>query len=126
MAVSLVGRSASFTSSGVEPAVGDPVDLVLEPLDVLGLLHELLLGDQEGKERLLVVAVEEFAEERVGPLPDPEPERVPDVEPLDRVADIHDLGPPEDLVVPLGEVGPGRQCPRVVVHQKRTSMTAAV
>ena len=47
------------------PSMGNPVDFILEPLDVLGLLHELLLRDEEGEECLLVVPVEELRVVRV-------------------------------------------------------------
>ena len=103
------------------PAVGDPVDLVLEALDVLCLLHELGLRDQERKQRLGVVAVHQVPEYPVCSLPDAEPVGVPDVEPLDRVADVHDLGSPENLVIPLGKILFPGKCACIFVHPSRTS-----
>jgi hypothetical protein len=83
--------------------VGDPEDLVFEPLDVLGLLHELVLGNEERKERLLVIPVEEVTQAVVHELADPESIGVPDIQSLDRVADVHDPGTPEDIVKPCGK-----------------------
>ncbi|OPX76597.1 MAG: hypothetical protein A4E39_00001 [Methanoregulaceae archaeon PtaB.Bin152] len=103
---------------GREAAVGDPVDLVLEALDVLGLLRKLVLWDEEREEGLLVVPVEEQAEQVVDVSPEREPERVPDVEALDRVADIHDLRPPQELVVPCREVTLGGEGPLIFLGQK--------
>ncbi len=102
-------------------AVSDPVDLVLEALDVLGLLHELGLRDEEREDRLSVVAIHQVAEYPVRTLPDAEPVGVPDVQPLDRVTDVHDLGSPENLVVPLGKVLFPGKCSCIFVHPTRTS-----
>ncbi len=98
------GTERQFHVEGRCAPVRHPVDLLLEPLYMLGLLCKLVFGDEERKERLLVVPVHQFAQQRVDVSPECEPERVPDIEALDRVADVHDLGPPQDFVVPSGKV----------------------
>ena len=75
-------------------AVSDPVDFILETLDVLGFLHELLFGDEEWEESLLVTAIKQFPEAPIDEFSDRKPVREPDIEPLDRVPDVHDLCTP--------------------------------
>ena len=76
------------------PAMRYPVDLISESLYVLGLLHKFLFRNQKGKKCFLVIAVKEIAESLVHVFPYSKPVGVPDVQSLDRIADIHDLCPP--------------------------------
>jgi len=70
-----------------------------------------------------MVAVHQVPEYPVCTFPYGEAVRIPDVQTLYRVADVHDLGSPENLVVPLGKiVFPGKYA-CIFFHPSRTSKT---
>src|SRR5512138_3768413 len=81
-----------------------PVDLILEALDVLGLLHELVLWNHEGELGLLVVWIQKLSDYSVGIPAYGKSEGEPDCHPLDRVAVVDDLRSHQQLVVPFAEV----------------------
>jgi len=101
--------------------MGDPVDLLLESLDVLGFLRKFLLGNEQGEEGLLVIAVKKRSQHVIDIPPEREPERVPYVKPFDRVPDIHDLRTPQEFVVPARKIPLGRQGSLIILGQKHTS-----
>ncbi|OPX75096.1 MAG: hypothetical protein A4E39_00344 [Methanoregulaceae archaeon PtaB.Bin152] len=101
--------------------MGNPVDLILESLDVLGLLRKLVLGNEQGEEGFLVVAVEKRSQHVVDIPTEREPERVPHVKTFDRVPDIHDLRTPQEFVVPARKIPLGRQGSLIILGQNHTS-----
>ena len=89
----------------VQTAVGDPVHVRLEALDVVGLLLELRLRDQEGKVHLPVArGIELLPPRLVDPLHHGPAVREPDVDPLDRVPLVPELRLLDDGTVPLAEI----------------------
>src|SRR5690606_37719393 len=86
------------------PAAGHPVDLILKAFDVLGLLHELILRDHEGKLGLLMVGVEQLPDDGIDALSYGKSEGKPDAHALDRIAIVYDLRSHEQLVIPLAEI----------------------
>jgi hypothetical protein len=72
----------------------NPVYFFFESSDVLGLLHEFLFRNQEGKKGFLVIAVKEIAKSLVYVFAYRKTIGKPDIQSLDRIADIHNLCPP--------------------------------
>jgi len=89
----------------VDTAPGDPVDLGVEALDVLGLLRELGLRDEDRKGQLVVVRPLHLSvDQRVDELHHLPAVRLPDVHPLDGVSLVAEVGLLHDVVVPVVEV----------------------
>ena len=92
-------------------SMGYPVHLVFKAFDMLGFFHELVFGDKQWKESFLVSAVvKDFPYNIISIPPDCKAERVPDIEPFYRIADIHYFGHPQEFVIPFAEFLFWREC----------------
>ena len=103
MAVSLVGRKRELDFQRRCPARGHPVDLLLEALDVLRLLHELVFRYQEGKLGLLMIGIQKLADNCIDILFEGKAEGKPDAHALDGISVIDDLRRHEQFMIPLAK-----------------------